>query len=51
MIVRLIPIYPAANLATFEESLTFGHPKRPFWTLVVPKRDMIWYEIYAHQFC
>ena len=39
-----ICIYPE-NLVTSEECWTFGHPKRPFWTTTVPKRDMMWYEI------
>ena len=33
MSARSIPIYPA-NLANYEETLTFGRPKRPFWTPV-----------------
>ena len=44
MSARSIPIYPV-NLATFEENWTFGRTKRPFWTPVVPKRDMMWYEV------
>ena len=40
MSVRSISIYPD-NLATFQESLIFGRPKRPFWTPAAPKRDMM----------
>ena len=44
MSVRWIPIY-AVNLDNFEESWIFGYLKRPFWTPVAPKRDMMWYDI------
>ena len=49
MSARSIPIYPA-NLVTSEESWIFGHPKRPFWTPVAPKRDMMWYEVLRPSF-
>ena len=39
MSARSIPIYPT-NLATFEENLIFGRPKRPFWTPMAPKHDI-----------
>ena len=26
---------------------TFGRPKRPLWTPIAPKRDMMWYEIFS----
>ena len=42
--VRSIPIDPS-NVATYEESLIFGCPNRPFWTPAAPKRDMMWHEI------
>ena len=47
--VRLIPMYPT-NLATFKESSIFGRPGRSFWTLMAPKRDLDWYEIFHPNF-
>ena len=44
MSTRSIPIYPV-NLATFEENWIFGHPERPFWAPMAPKRDVMCYEI------
>ena len=34
----------------FEESWISGHPKLSFWTVAVPKRDMMWYEIWRPLF-
>ena len=45
MSVRSNPIFQA-NLATSEENWIFGRPKRPFWMPIMPKRDMMWYEIF-----
>ena len=42
--VRSISIY-LSNLATVDENWIFGRLKRPFWTPVKPKREMMWYEI------
>ena len=33
------------KFGNFEENLIFVRPKRSFWTPVVPKRKMTWYEI------
>ena len=46
MNVRWILIY-RANLATFEESLIFGRPKRLLSTPTAPKHDM---KFYAYHF-
>ena len=44
MIVISIPIL-IEKLVTFEENLILRRPKRPFWTPIAPKRDMMWYKI------
>ena len=49
--VRLIPIHPA-NLATFEESRTFGHPNCKWTFERLQRPNAIWcvLKFYAHHF-